>query len=1028
MDMLPPQAPPASIQHANQAARDTLKRLTDAQGWIAQQQGELAEPPFDALGDLTQHLDDFRITPVSGEPGEPALTRRQAFARQLAQIARDDASLRASDGTFKPEARDAVFALARAPGDRERHHLVASELLVAGKPYAGALIVEDAGHAGQVLFFSTQGGWEAFTSLPDLYASTLGRLGQILFTRDDLPGLIGDIAGTGDVLSARPITGDIFDTLANRLIQHLAEKAEHAWRYQDEPAGFRDDRLREALDLHALVDVHSIVAHRDIALLNAMTEARLRAVPASVRDGWLQAAQGYDLAQANDAWRRHDGGVATRLSLAAFAQRELTSRLADLGIAADPTAIRLKLASVPDSPLTFLVHGRDTRELSLLELAFVNASCTQDHITVLDDGTGAGAALSAEAACAMVRRLDLGPTYLRYLVEAKGPSMLAQEDRALSGTLLLARMRFEAADARLSYYNANEPSSFLVPSGDGEVSEQGYAWVTHVLDHPSPYARPTIDGIRLQVEQVTYQGHAVNEVVLISAVSADASPRVVAYLPDAPGRTVFREFANRAEFERQVLLDTTFETYLADRLPLAFSHVSSNGTRRFTLSYGAELRYKLSGDTRCGFCTRLEEPFRYQPVTTSFVEEVYFSQVDTAIQDTRALTRGTARVDDDVAGASWRFLDIGDELMYAVAKALVLTVPHAAQAAWQFEDHVKNRDYREAFLSAVAGYHSALNLVPLYSSLPRFIAGTMVRGARGTESVASALRPSTTLFDKRFVARELKLPGGSVPTDGVYTVDGARYIQHGQKFYKVRYDDAAGAWRLTRDGAPHASAHGPLVERIGGLWQFRRTGLLGGKTDLFAEWMHALPGLAPDVRTLSFPQYASLRARLADRLDPMVAARVYRAYGLNRPTSSTPITPTQRQAWHDAVSHARGIARDADVPLSSRVLAPRSPDASRARPFTLDAATDEVLQQLRQSAVPQLADFSAVEFQLLANRLNNHLGAEAAARVFRSLGVATPAPGGATVSLTERTLWRDAVTWVHSLRPAGSPPIPAFLD
>lgn len=1025
--MLPPQAPPASIQHANQAARDTLDRLADIQQWLALQQGSLPDASTSTVDVMDAGLSAFWTAPVVDGPGTDAQPRRVAFRRRLAQAARDDAALRASDGTLGADALALVQSATAPPMSAAPPEHIASELLVAGKAYAGALVLQDVRHA-QALLFTTQGGWEVFSSLDALYAGTAARLGQMLFTRDELPGISGDGVPDDAGLSTRPIAGDVFETLTTRLIGHQAERVRHALQ-RAAPANdsLPVDLVTEALDIHALLDIHGLIAHRNVTLLNLLTEMRLASVPSHVRQAWERAATAYDMAQVSDDWQRHARGITSPLSIASYASKALTTRLLELGVTADPANVRLRLERIPGSAISFLINGRDTQELTLLELAFINVDQALDSVTLAEPVDG----LTPANVVRTIRELDLGKSYAHYLAEFKGPSADAVADRMMHADLLSARMRFEAADARLAYYNTTEPASFLAQAGHPTASERGYAWVQHVLDHPSPYARPTIGGIALKVEQLTYRGEAVSDVLLIRAVNPAAAPSIVVYAPGAQGGRVFREYPNQAALERDFLLDRAFEPYLAEHLPLSFSHVSSNGTRRFTLSYLAELGYKISPDTSCGFCTRLEEPFAYREVTTSFLEDVYFTHIDNAKLDNRHLTRRTAEADEDADRAFSRFVRVGDDLVFELLKGVVMSVPHAAQAAWRFEDAIRDRDYTEAFLATTAGYTAALNVIPLYSSVPRSFASLVVRSAGprlGTETVSTAIRRSDTLFDGRFIARDITLPNGAAAQDGVYAVNGAKYIRQGDAMYKVRFDEVARGWRLTRDGAPHAAANGPLVERLAsGEWHFRRAGLLGGMTDLFGEWMRTLPELVLEVRSLSYPQFAALRMRLRESLEPMTAARVYRAYALNRPTSSAAITPMQQQAWREALEHARSIPRDAEVPISLRAVPPRSPDGVRPQPFTLDTATDTALRHLRQSVVPQLADFTAVEFDLLANRLSNHLGPLAARRVFRTLGT-TGVDRGPVPSLVERTVWRDAVRWVHSLRPVGSPPLPAFLD
>jgi hypothetical protein len=1037
MDMLPPQAPPASVQHANQAARDTLQRLNDAQDWLTAQQQLLPN----AAADIDAWWDEA-ITDV---PGKAPTVRRDVFSRYLAQAAVDDASLRASDGTLPENVAKHVRELSRPPGAPAPTYLLARELMVGSQAYAGALLLQDIRDPAAYLF-TVEGGWERFASLDALFAMVEGRLGQVMASGDSLPGIRQvEVDAT---VSARGIDGDVFKALAARLITHFGEQA-------------RDEAEKDyaAWRLHTLLDIHGMLAHRDLALLNLINDERLKSTPAHVEAAWREAAGELRAARMKHALAQvpGTGDTATApVSLIAFASRELTQRLQALGVVGAPERIRLSVSNLPKSFLTYLTGGPDSSEVSLLELAFLNASCWSESMRIVTPPNEKGARLTAPAACNMVRELDLQRRYLSYLTDFKGPAYDVQLERALSGSLLQARMRLDAEDARVGYYRNSEQRSFLHTGNDAvaSVDERAYRWARNIIDHPSPYARPRVDDTALKVQEVTYRGATVTDVLVISAVDEKRTPEVLAYLPEASG-PAWREFASRTDFERGVLLDPGFERYLLDRLPREFSTTRDDGTRRFTLSYAAELRYKaLSGANDCGFCTRVEEPFKYQEATTSFLDDVYFAKIDLTKAHARYVTRATQQADDDALGALFWLIHTREQVIASLATGLVMSFPLAAQAAWRFEDSVRNGDYVDAFLAAKEGYLQALNVLPLYHALPKTFAGHILRsGARGTvESVGRGVARPDTLFEARFIARGVKAPKGPAPKDGIYRIDGAAYIRQGESFYQVHFDDAAQAWRLTRAGAPNKAANGPLVERLAdGTWRFQRSGLLGGirtygnrsesfsthaearGVSLFNEWFQTRHLQLEPVHTLSYAQFVALRSRLSELLGPLTAARVWHIRGLNRPGSLGTLTARHQSAWNDAMAYARATPRDASLPFGALGGPAQLPPTAttRAGAFALDVATPAALDQLRARVIPAMADFSAVEFEMLANRLNALLGPARARRVFHAAGFRAPldpAESLPAATAAEVAALDESLHWVIALRPQGTPPIPAVLD
>lgn len=933
--MLPPQAPPAHIASANQAAIDTLQRLRDTQAWLVQQQGDLPELPagVDGRHDFLTELDAFWDATVEAAPGTSPMSRRQAMASRLAHVMRDDASLRRHDGTLPDAAAEGVASVARYSGTMLPGHLHAQELMVGNVPYAGALILSNDRDPQRVLLFTVEAGWRVFDSLDVLYRDVELLMRQQLVARDELPGI-----GADDILpmlsthflSARAIDNDLFGTLVRRLSERLRERAAAAFDRPidaSRPDQWRDD-LFAAMDLAVLLDVHAIVSQRDLALAAQWQKERLAEQPTHVREHWSRMAQGY-----RDVSQRLGQEVRdTMPSLAEFAQQKLDAALREKGIAVSASRLRVRLTRrVPDKgPIATGISGFPREELSLLALAYRNISSLPiEGLEVLDPDGSPNEAVPAQALRDIVRGLDLPHAYAQHLDETLSHGEAGAQRRASRHALQVARMRFEAAEARLSYYDLTEPRVFRVNR------ERAFNWIQAVLDSPGPGSRDKVEGHEIVVSQLTYKGFPLAGVFLIAPRQTQAVSHVVLYTPDAPDGLAFREFPDRQVLNREILLNPRFEAYLLARLPASLSVIDGRGDRHFAHS-------RINGDRTWSWvfnvdecperqrCTVLEERFQERQVSGSFLDADDKTAIDLAKRNAGDMTRSTAQVDwDSVKDVSWGW-NVPVQLVKEFVVGAVQSIPHTAQASWRFYDHVKAGEGTEAFLAFVDGYNSALAVLPLYTQIPA-VAGARVRTAFGSRAFVSsqrALPAPDTLFDKRYIARHVRVPDGRPSAAGVYTMEGRSYIQQGGNVYQVRFDRNMDTWRLMRPGA-NASTWGPAIERLpNGQWRFHRVGLLGGYGELhlldFAllreaeSMLREGAYLTAEVAALTEPQRLALIRTLYQNLPFEEFAPTLRIKIDARPhPGASSLLQPQLDAWHGAMAIARGTEPRAPSPMTA---------------------------------------------------------------------------------------------------------------
>jgi hypothetical protein len=937
MDMTPPQAPPAVVSNAQQAAIDTVGRLAAVNDWLLEQRDELPAfpPPVGDMGkdDYLAALAAYWQSPVTGEPGMPATPRRAAFATHLAALMRDEASLRGHDGTLTEADAALAAAFARSRGELTPPGARALELTVGGAAYAAALILES--DSGRALLFMPGRGWEAFASLDELHSETEERYRTALAGRQELPGLMRDalsLASADPLVSSRDVGPHPFEALTARVIELQQQKVTAAWNaFTDEDLDEQGlvDRLAQIVQPDANLDVVGVLAHRDVLLQEQLDSERLAPLPRDVRSEWQDALSAWRITLNAVAQLRDEAGLTDRSPLQQFALDSLSTRLSALGIQDDPAALRVQVTPDPIDPLKRWFHGAQPSETSLVDLALQNVGAIPNESYRLLRGDGTVVSLDSAAIRLLVRSADIGASYIGYLNGSfDASSETGRLHRELSAQLQRARMRFELADARAASFITSEPRGLYT-----DHAERGYHWVSAALDSPVPKGRRQVERYDVIVNQLTYRGAPFTDVLLFGVRNRGGVFRVVLYTPDAPDGRTFREYDDRAHAARDFLLNPAFETYLLDRLPASFTHRSANGSRHFKRDDAAKRANWVLGQGNPPEQTQLDEPIDEREIGGDFLEALYDTSLHKVTADVLAASRATDFADwETCAGLLFRGLSnpLGD-LAATIATDVIRSVPRAFQASWRAYDNIKAGDYGQAFVNLTETYTSALNLAGLVTSQPMRGVGAVVRSGYGSRALIATrkhIAPPAAVFETRFRASGVS-PAQVVPSrDGISRIAGKTYVEQGGQLYHVRFDAATDGWRLTRPGALDANLSGPAISRSPlGVWSVRNDiGLLGG--------MHPARVAMRASRASRLREAARIDARGARMTTEQLFEahrELFRRHGIRRahqivddaiaqaraPAGMDLMSPTDRAIWNEAIEVGLG-RRQATIASAER--------------------------------------------------------------------------------------------------------------
>jgi hypothetical protein len=846
MDMSPPQAPPAIVSAAQQETLDALHRLVAVQAWLAGRQQELPDlpaPPLVAARDTwLDALDAFWRQPIEDAPGANAVPRIDALATRLASVMRDDALVRRLDGTLDAEAAELAERFARSGNGQLPEDLEARSLRVGDVDYAGAIIVLARDHPGLVLRFMPDRGWDVFDGLDALHAETEIYLRQELARRRELPGLRADdtarIITMERFVGSAPLQTDVFANVARRIAALQRERVYDAWPSAGESTTSPRfvDEATAALDLHDKLDIFALLVAREVRLATKLNEQRLARVPTPVAQGWRHAMQDYRLARwvasPSDPRRLSDAP----LSLAAWIQNELVNAFARRRITVVPDDVQVEInegEEIP-GPVDATAASAPPTRMSLAEFALRNTGYFDGRrLHVVTAGRWSDpAGPSARSVREVSRELNLAPRFAEYLRERVSDPQ-GRAFRTATMRLQQARMRVDAAEARLATYLPGEPTSFL-----DDRDERGYRMVEAVLDGPVPATRRHVGDHRITVRQLVYQGAVVSDVLVIGVRDARSSPRVVLYTPDAPDGISFREFSDREAASRQFLYAPAFGEYLLQRLPAEYGEPLPGGIgRRFRVSEATRLAHWVLSAPGDGRGTITEAPFEERVVDGDVRTALFDAEIVRQVRDVAWLGRSTAQADREAIGELVRVVLQGTRGPGGLLEDTLGAVGQALRATWRFYDSVKASDGKQAFLDFTDAYTASLRFVgwPLVAARGVRVRLTLPPRGNTLRATESAIGPvdARQVLDRRYAVRGIDLGTTRPDALGMYAVNGHRYIRQREHVFELIRDRTSGAWRLARPGALDGAYPGPALEPLSsGGWRVRTDiGLRGGSTD-----------------------------------------------------------------------------------------------------------------------------------------------------------------------------------------------------
>lgn len=920
MDMTPPQAPPALVSTTRQPTIDALSRLAATQVWLAGQQRALpalpVRPTPEGRDGWVAGLEAFWTQTVEDTPGAAPVARVDALAFRLADAMRDEAIVRAADGTLDAQAAGIALRFARATSGTPPPDIEALALRIGLADYAGAVILRARGEGMPVLLFMPDRGWEAFDSMEQLYADSESRLRRVLALRGGVSGVRTDdiqrVVADARFVDSRPLGSDVFRRLARRLVDVQKEKLSDAWEAvggAPSATAFVDE-AGAALDLHDRLDIAALLAARDERLAAAINERRLSGVPAEVRDFWHQALIDYRLAEFHAATEASARDGEAPLTLAGYSHRELKAALLRRHIRIDPDDLwidvtgseAVALPALPGTSSPAAPYRIGLAELALRNIGWLDGRRFRVVADALPAGTRAPDAAVLREIVGEVNLAAGYDTYLRnQLSDTHGSSF-----REASMRLHAARMRFDAAEARVASWVAGETRRFM-----DDREERGFRMVEAVLDAPVAATRATVGGHRVTVSELVYKGAVVADVLVIGMKNPASVSRVVLYTPGAPDGRAFREFADRATAAREFLYSPTFEAYLLDRLPAEFAEAAANGQRHFRVTDETRRSHWVFGAPGDGRGAITDAPFEDRVIDGSVLNASFHAELKRQAYDLAFLGRSRTQADVESVAGFLGLVSQGTDTAGHAVTGTIGAVNQALRATWRLYDSVKAGDGARAFVDLTEAYTSALAV------------GAFTGGA------SHALRPRVPRFpdprqslDPRYAIRGVDLAGARADASGIYRLHGRRFIRQQDLVFELRHDPAFDTWRLGRPHALDAAYPGPALQRTpGGGWQVRADlGLRGGRTNHFhvrnpeRELADRRVIDGRDLDGLTEFQRWSFQQQFGRNLRSMGEAnRIY--WQVWHPHGTTRIaTMRQRTAWNDALRVARAAPREPLAP------------------------------------------------------------------------------------------------------------------
>ncbi|MCM8911568.1 hypothetical protein LJD21_05200 [Pseudomonas inefficax] len=694
-----------------------------------------------------------------------------------------------------------------------RLHLRGALVLVAGSPEGSAALPGTA--SGLALLCSLSHGIEAFANLAELHTELCERLDDPLQSQPMLQLLprIEDqqLIQQADQLRYEWFAEDMVEQQVQDLIdvqrERLAITWQTAWQHEHAPdlADF-SAMLANQQGLLSLMGCKHALATRYALLLE-------KHLPS-----WLRNASAQGLAHIMQTMQELAGAITQAaapglLTLEQFSQHNhllawVRDRLGEQlrrehGIHTPAEQILVKVTMArrkgpllnPLAPSSYIAAASRPQvgdtiemvplsyrldELALLNIAWFDVEYWLTARVQRADGSALPRLTPAHVK-RLVRNLDAGSGYLRYLRHHLLDSAAGRWRMQAHGAINRARMHAEAAKARYAGHFLNDPL------------EQGYRWVRAIIHYPDSGWRPTIEEHRIVVRQLLIDGHTLHGVLLLNAEVASVQSLVV-YTPDAPDRRAWREFRNTRDLLRTLRNTPALREYVIQRAPQAN-------------------RKRLDKLLRMG---RLG-PYVQRPIITgNLYQACYRAEVQMLMAEADSNSRSNNEVLGEFSLATLRLiLDLISLVLPAPAMS-ALAFGRMAISIWDGVEAMHRDDYEATLHHAIAALsHTA-------DGLNSFAGSTLMRRAlRGLPPQPP--RPLPKSHEAAVDISKLRYRIDGVHGEKVYeqisaTAGPDRYFvkdSHG-RMYSVNFDGQR--WRALDPRQPDAYVQLPLKRLRDGTW------------------------------------------------------------------------------------------------------------------------------------------------------------------------------------------------------------------
>ncbi|MDI9779946.1 hypothetical protein QM325_19440 [Pseudomonas putida] len=419
-------------------------------------------------------------------------------------------------------------------------------------------------------------------------------------------------------------------------------------------------------------------------------------------------------------------------------------------------------------------------ELALLNIGWFDIDYWLTARVQRDDGS-ALPNLTPGQVKQLVRELDAGTGYVRYLRHHLLDSPAGHWRMQAHGAINRARMRAEAAKARYAGHFLTDPL------------EQGYRWARAIIHYPDSHWRPTIESHRIVVRQLIIDGHTLQGVLLVNAEVASVASLVM-YTPDAPDRRAWREFRNTRELLRTLRSKPALRQYLIERAPQA------DGQRLD----------RLIRKGRLG-------PYVQRPVIVgNLYQALYRAEVQALIAEADSNSRSNREVLGEFALSTLRLILDLVSLVLPARTLSALAFGRMAISIWDGLEAMQKDDHEAALHHAIAALSHTTD------GLNSFAGSTLMRRAmRGLPPQPPRPLPSAIQAPVDISKLRYRIDGvhGEEVYEQISSTPGPdRYFvkdSHG-RLYNVNFDGQR--WRALDPRQPDAYVQLPLKRLLDGTW------------------------------------------------------------------------------------------------------------------------------------------------------------------------------------------------------------------